>query len=494
MRNSSGYVLLGKLITPVITFLVSVLIVRILSVNDFGIYNFVFAVMAYVGLFSSFGLPNIFKRYIPEFMHNREHRNVRKTVEYGLIIRLLMLLIALSGITLFAEPIGTLFKIDNYIQYFQIFAFGILFYLEAQLLGTALVSLFLHKYFVLTQICYTLIRGGLLFILLHRGYGLHTLLIVEVAGYALMFGFLMLFYWRKKPEIDQDKEKPEAVFPLKRLMRYGGFCYFNEVGEEVLDVRTDLFIITAFLGTHMMGLYAFATETVRLISRWMPHRLLMDVITPSFFSRYAQTRDVEDLNSMFNLVTKLITFFLFPLVMGMLLFGDKLIQYVYDPKYMEALVLLWIVVIFSAVNALAYPIGLVVEAVEHVEIHLYSKIFSIYNIIGDIVVIRPFGIVGVAVITGSAVLFKTIFTLVFVRKYVKLTIDWRSQIRILFNAAVMGVGLLLLRPLIHHLSGFIFATLAGGILFLLMSFFNKAFTHEERALINKITARPWFHF
>ena len=172
--------LAGKLITPVITFLVSVLIVRVLSVTDFGIYNFLFAVMAYVGLFSSFGLPNIFKRYIPEFMHKGAYQHVRKTVNYGLAIRLLMVLVALGCIRLFAEPIGALFNIEGYVRYFQLFALGMLFYLEAQLMGTALVSLFLHKYFVLTQIGYTLVRGGLLFFLLKRGYGLQSLSLIHI--------------------------------------------------------------------------------------------------------------------------------------------------------------------------------------------------------------------------------------------------------------------------------------------------------------------------
>ena len=61
-------------------------------------------------------------------------------------------------------------------------------------------------------------------------------------------------------------------------------------------------------------------------------------------------------------------------------------------------------------------VGLVLKAVERVEILLQSKMFSVYNLAGDVLVAPVFGITGVAVVTGSAVVFKDLYCYYFARK------------------------------------------------------------------------------
>ncbi len=492
LRKNSLWILAQKLITPLITFLISVVIVRVLSVEAFGVYNILFAIMGYVGLVSSLGLIHILKRYIPEFMQKGEASHVLKTVRFGLLTRAVlavlcsMLLLALSG------PMGRLFKIEALSSYAVFLTLGVLFFLEAQLLGVALVSLFMHPLFVIAQIGYTLFRGALVVALLKWGTGLRGLLVGETAAFAVLVLIQGILYWKKYAL--PNKGVRGGPFPFRRLLRYGGFCYFNEFGEQILDVETDFFIITAFLGSHMVGLYAFATETIKMISRWMPHRLLMDVITPAFYTRYSKKGDAQELGRLFNLITKLILFFFLPVAAGLFVLGDKLITYIYDPKYLEALGLLWIVTAFSLVNSFNYPLGLVVESIERVEIHLYSKIFSVYNLIGDILVVRRFGVTGVALVTGSAVFLKMLFTIFFARKYVFFSMDWKAVLRISLNAAGTGLAVYFMKPLITNLWTFLAVLACGGLLFLVFSFLNPSFSRDEQDMINRVISRPVFRF
>ncbi len=492
VRKNTLYVFGWKSVGPIVNFLVTIYIIRRLSVGDYGIYNILLTVMVYTALFSSLGLPSIFQRFIPEFYQRREWFKLKKLVVQGLFWRLLLAVILIFSIISFSNQVGGLLKIEGYLDYFMIFSLGIIFFLEAGLLTIALASLFLHKYFAISQVTYTIIRAGVLYYFLESEWGLYGVLLAEVIGYALQFILLSYFYYIKFSRNYPTNE--DLDFPLRRFLRFGGFSYFNEIGSKVLDVDTDFFIISAFLGPNMVGLYAFANRIITLLIHWMPHNLFIDVIRPAFFAKYSQSNNARELQKMFRLLTKFIAFIWLPLVAGVFVLGDNLIIYVFDPKYLGALKILWIVAAFSALNSFAVPLGLVVQAVERVEINLYSKIFSIYNLIGDLLVVKPFGIVGVAVITSTAVLFKNIFIYIFAQKYVRLRVEFKCLSIITINTLVMAFFLYIFRGLIVDVYSFFLVGLVGGLIYLIASYFNKAFLEEERRIVNKLLPKPVFVF
>ena len=492
VKKSSLYILVGKSITPIITLLVSIYIIRKLSVSDYGTYNILLALMNYIGLLSGLGLTNIFQRFIPEFRERNELSKLKRLIIHGLLWRLTLSIIIILFIILLWIHIGSLLKIKPYLNYFLIFSFGIIFALEIRLLSLALTALFLHKYFVIAQIIYTLIRAAILYCLLESGWKLKGLLLSEAIASGLLL--LLQAYWLYKKFYIVNPGNEKLNFPLKRLLRYGGFSYFNEMGEQILDVSTDFFIISAFLGSQVVGIYAFANRIMQLLSRLMPHKLFMDVITPSFFTKYAQTNDPKKLDMMFNFLTKLIAFFFFPLIAAIFVLGDKLIIYIFDPKYLEALTVVWIVAGFTVINSFVYPLGLVVQSVERVEIHLFNKIFAIYNIVGDLLVIKPFGIIGVAIVTSTAILFKNIFTYIFARKYVAFSFDLKSLSVIGLNSMIMAVIVFFLRGLVVDAYSFFLIALIGGMVYVLVAYLNKGFSEDERRIINGILPKPIFVF
>ena len=87
VREKSLYTIIERISSPIITFLISVYIIRSLSVTDYGIYNTLLAIMGYVALFSSFGLANIFERFIPEFARKKEIAMLKKLVDKSLLLR-----------------------------------------------------------------------------------------------------------------------------------------------------------------------------------------------------------------------------------------------------------------------------------------------------------------------------------------------------------------------------------------------------------------------
>ncbi len=492
VRENSLFMLAQKFITPFLNLFITIYIIRKVSVEHYGIYGILITLMDYLILLSAFGLPSIYQRFFPEFLSNRQEEKVSILVKKGLRLSFISSLILTFTVFVFSQEIGALLKISNFKNYFIIWFLSIIFYLQARLFGTVLTSLFLHRYFVFSEIIYALFRCLVIFWLLKTKLGLKGLLIGEVVSYALLFMLQSTFFYQKFA-----RHYPSAVneeYEKKRIARYGGFSYLNEMGAKILDVSTDLFIISAFLGPFAAGLYAFANRAMELFSKAMPDNLFMEVIRPAFFTKYARNSDKEEIERVFNTLTKFIAFFFFPLVAGIFVLGDKLIIYVFDSKYLPSLSVLWIVASFTALNSFQFPLGLMVQAVERVEVNLYSKIFSIYNLIADLLVVKNFGIKGVAFVTGTAILFKNLFIYLYAQKYVSFSLDFKSISKILLNSGMMSIPLYFMRSLISNIFSLGFVVLIGGLIYFFISFLNKSFSLRERKIINQILPKAVFVF
>jgi len=491
VREKSLYTIIERISSPIITFLISVYIIRSLSVTDYGIYSTLLAIMGYVALFSSFGLANIFERFIPEFARKKEIAMLKKLVDKSLLLRFFVCFVIVLLMLIFAKNVGLLFKLEKAFDYLLVFALGIIFFLQTSLLSKALISIFRQKELLIAQLIYVFIRGIVLFFLLHLGAGLRGLLLGESIAYGVLY-FMYQYYYQRflKKSIIKDRGK----LPLKRLLRFGGFSYFNEAGQRILSVSTDYLIIAAILGPQAVGIYGFATRIMQLATRIMPHVAFANIIRPVFFSRYVQDDNPEQLKKMFKMLLKMIAFISFPVTFGIILLGDKLIIYVFDAKYLESLDVLWIAASFFLVNSFRNPVELVLQSLEKVNIIFYSKVFAVYNLVLNLIVVKPYGIIGVALVTGSAVLFNWIFCYYFAKKYVPLSLDLKRLIVILMNCIIMVLPLLLLKTFVHNIISFVLIICLGAAVYLTASFFNKSFSQEERDVINRVLPKPIFVF
>ena len=492
VRQSSFYMIIGKLVTPIIGFLISIYIIRKLSVTEYGIYNMLLAVMGYIGLFSSLGLPSIFQRYIPDFNEEKKVSNLKKLITQGSLLRVVLSALFVLFVILFSNQVGRFFKIEDWTGYFKIFSLGIIFSLESSLLSIALTSLFLHKYFVISNTLYVVLRAGILYFLLKLGFGLNGLIIGEAICYGILMIMFILFYNFRFAKLNKVNGKER--FPLKRLARYGGYSYFNEVGTTILSVSTDFFVISAYLGPSAVGIYAFANKLMQMLTRWMPHNLVREVIKPTFFTRYTQTKNINDLEKMFNLLSKFSIFFIFPLITGIFILGDKIILFIFGAKYISSLQIVWIVAFFAAIQSFTFSVGLVIRAIEKIHVVLLSKMFAIYNLIGDVLVVKHWGITGIALITSSAVLFRSFFVFYFARRYTGLSFDLKGVLVISLNSVILGLFFYFARPFIVNTQSLIVSAILGIVIYLLISHFNKAFTEQERKIINRVLPKPYFVF
>lgn len=491
IKQNAKYILLQKLIITIINILIIIYIVRKLTIIDYGLYNLLYALIGYLTLFSSMGLLNVFQRFIPEYYAKKEYSKVKILFKYGIIIRFMLAVIFIIILLIFGNFLNHLFKIDNFNEYIKFFLFGIILFLEVQVVEVTLSSLLHNKSIMISYLIATIFRAIITYFLLERNTGLKGLLLAETLFYALLLVIQLFFYYSSFSLKHSSSDKTVSI---KRLLRYSGFSYLDEIGWTILDVKTDFFIISSFLGPTMVGLYAFANQFIESVSKVMPFKIMRPLIRTVFFSKFSENYGIYQIIQKFNLLTKFIAFISFPIFLGIIVYGDKIIMHLFDSKYLPALHLLWIFAGFMMIISLQFPLQLVVQAVEKVEISFYSKIFSIYNLIGDLLVVQLFGILGVALVTCSARLFQFIFIFWHIRKFVPLTIDLQPLAKIFVNSLIMMAVLYLVKNFVNNTITLIVCLALGLITYLSSSFVNKSFFVEEREIINKLLPRPIFVF
>ena len=491
IKINAQYIFLHKMTVPVINLLITIFIVKKLSISDYGIYNLLLAIIGYLTLFSSMGMLNVFQRYIPEYNTKNEFYILKKMFRSGMLLRLILTIICIILLLTLKHQLNHLFKADNLHVYIEYFALGIILFLEIQIVEVTLSSLLLNKYIFVSYLISTIVRAIAVYLLLGRGMGIKGLLLAETFNYAVLFVLQMLFYYTGFARTHYSESKP---FPIRRLVHYAGFSYLDEVGETILDVKTDFFIISSFLGPTMVGLYAFANQIIELISKILPFKFMKSLIRPLFFSSFAKNQNMETLNYNFNFLMKIIAFIAFPTFVCLLMFSDKIILYLFDQKYLPALNVLNVFTTFMIINSFQFPLQLVVQAKEKVKITFISKIFSVYNLIGDILIINFMGIVGVGLVTCTARLFENIFIFIKIRKHVPLTIDFAPLLKIGINSLILTVCLYFIKDLATNLYMLIVLILLSIVIYLLISYINKSFLEEERNLINKMLPKPIFVF
>ena len=431
------------------------------------------------------------QRYIPEFNIKKEYSKVKILLNSGLIIRFMLTIIILILLLVFGRFLNLLLKTENLAAYVLLFSIGIIFFLEAQLVEVTLSSLLLNQSIMMSYLVSTVIRAAITYLLLEQNMGLKGLFLAETVYYGILLLLLLLFYYKS---FASKYYSPGNKLSIRRLLRYSGFSYLDEVGYTILDVKTDFFIISSFLGPTMVGFYAFANQFMEAVSKVLPFKILRPLIRTVFFSKFSDNDRSHQLNQHFNFLNKIIAFISFPIFMGTMVLGDKIIIFLFDAKYLPALNILWIFVGFMMIMSFQFPLQLVVQAVEKVEITFYSKIFSIYNLVGDLLIVNIYGILGVALVTCSARLFQFLFVFYRIRKIVPLKFEKQALLKIFINSLLMTVVLYFLRGFIANTYEVICFTGLGVLLYFGFSFLNKSFFHEEREIINKMLPRPIFVF
>jgi O-antigen/teichoic acid export membrane protein len=303
--------------------------------------------------------------------------------------------------------------------------------------------------------------------------------------YCLPALWILVIYNRKESKpIMRSNAKPVTQ---ARVIRFGLFSSLNELGAGIVGKTSDYFIISAISSPYYVGIYAFAYKIYSIIFRLLPLKDFQSVLRPLFFQKFTEKYDKEEFIRVYNFIIKvMIPVYLLPAVY-FLIFGRKIIEFVYDPRYLDAYVVTCIVLFSNTIVALFYPQGLAIILKERMDIALYSKGVVIFSIVAGIFGMKWFGIIGVAIATMIGDFLRNLF----MHLMLKGKVDMEYRIGELKNYLLISGFLIVTFYFAQYIVTGLISLMAISFAFLLVSglllIVFHPFNSDELNILNRIS-------
>ncbi len=478
--DNTMWMYLGKIVSQILGLVASVLVIRKLPVDDYGTYLFIFGLFFIYQLLITSPIKHLLLRFVPELRSKKQYLPLKYlllTTFFGAIVLIVVFTLCL---VLFREQIMPFFNLSQFYLFVNAFVVFVLAYAMANYFESLLSAYLLHKWIAFIKVLVVVVRSVSYFVLYNK-LGVETLLFIE-AGVSIVSVLLALFaiYFKVLPELIKFRAIQNSIVIVKqRMWRFWSLSLFSELGYGIIGRTSDQYIIAAMSNPYYVGLYGFSLKVFEIVYKILPLREFESVLKPVFFKKFSKKTASSVLNDYYLFIIKVILpVLIFPLLY-FLIFGKGLIIHVFDIKYIEAYRLTVIALLSICLNACFYPLSMLVQLKERVEIILYTRIVAVFSITMGVFLMAKIGIVGVAIASLLGELFKNLLMLVLFRKYVKLKYDWSVLMRY-FLILLLSVALFL--PFYSYQQELMFLVLGSLILPLIyfLTLINyHSFTPEE---------------
>lgn len=293
-----------------IIFLIFILCAKLLSPYDFGIYNYLLAIIFFVIIFSDFGISQSTSKYVAEY--NTTNPNKVKNI----LFNSLLVIAWLSIFSIIIFVIVVYFFFNEYLQY--------LWYLLPLIFLAPATSAYdgvyrgLKKFKKLSLITTTVWLSSIIFVyLLINSYWLIGALIAQSLFYLVLLIALALWYREINFKIDKDL--------LKQITKYWVVIWFWSVGYFLYS-RVDIIVLGQFWYIEEIGYYEIIDKLFVILV--IPFTILAQVIAPNITALYSKNEIIQIkkkvkkylfLLFLLGIILSIFLYFLFPILLKLFL-------------------------------------------------------------------------------------------------------------------------------------------------------------------------------
>ena len=500
--KSSISVYVYRFVQSICHFFLSIYVVRYLTKADYGAYKLIGSISFVVVYLSSFGLERVIMRYVPEYLEKKSYRKVNTLIIISLLIKVTSLAIFVLVTNIFKNLFFSFLNLPEVLStWYLIICLIIFLNLTKSVFGVALLSAYIEQYYVgINQIIYSVLQLFLFLGVVYLDYGLAGLILSMLISEVVSFSLYLVSSGRK---ILNNKrlsllggENNFEKINYKRISRFGLFSFLVIAVFSFVDTSIDNLVISHYYNSDRVAAYGFAASLVMMIASLAPGSCLRNVFNPIFIKRYTNTKNAGDLIFGFDFIIKIDLFIMLPVFTGLFLLSDKVVTYVYDSQYLDTIPIINILICFFLFKELIYAFDPLINVLEKNELFLISGIFSIYNLVMDIVLVPRYGIIGAAIATGSTGVLLYIYYWLASLFYIKLKLrfPFMSVFKVILNVLPMIGFILLTKHYITSIPTLSIIIASSAAIYATVSYFNKPFSQRDRNLINKAIGKEMFVF
>lgn len=489
LLGDSFYVAMGSYTSHIFSLLINLVLVRKLDLENYGSYTVMLSTYAMGTLLLSLGAMPIVQRYLPELIAKGNRKGAIRLKQLAAYTHVAAGLVIAAACWLLRGHLSEWLNEPRFAGLLPYLILFVLFKFEASVLEEMLTAHRSQKYRNLVLASFQALKFGLFWFLLPQDGSVQRVMLFLVLSNALLAGTFLVRVLGLNRGIPDETEED---LPWRRMIRFGLLRYTTTLTLVGFFADIDVWFITHYHGVEQAGLYGFATKTVNMLATLVPTHFLLSVLVPVYVKEYTRKKDPEQLIRVFSFFNKVVTSFLAPALIGSLLLAEPIIGQIFDPKFLPSVTTFRLFFIGMFVFYFCNTSSFLLVVLERPEITLYSRVFVIYNIVMDIILIPRYGIEGAAIATGSAMAMGYIFTYLMVKRVIRIRIPWGATFRIFLYSGLMALAIWPLMRWVDGIPSLLGVIALGGLVYVLLAWRLPVFSREEREQLNAAFRRRIF--
>jgi stage V sporulation protein B len=434
--SGSFRLLIGVATSTIIMAVGAIILGRLMTVDEYGLYGIVLIPSTFMNLFRDWGINSAMTKYIASLRASHKDDEIRDVIVAGLIFEVAAGL-ALSFLSLFLANFiaSTVFQRPESASFIAIISVSII---SGSLL-TASQSVFVGfermELNSFTLICQAIVKTAIAPVLVFLGYSV----LGAVVGYALSFvaagiiGLVTFYLVLFRPLIKKSTRKLTRK-TLRTMLNYGVPLAISSILGSILG-QIYAFMMPSFANNTMVGNYQTAANFAVLITF-----LTIPIGTVLFpaFAKLDSQNERELVKTVFASSVKYTSILLVPATMALMalsgpmigtLYGEK---YVYGPFFLTIAVMGNLLVVAGSLSQGGFLSGL-----GETRMLMKQSIITIFvGIPLGFFLIPPLGITGLILANVFAVVPGLVWTLFWIWKHYRAKADFQSSAKILVASTI----------------------------------------------------------
>jgi O-antigen/teichoic acid export membrane protein len=429
----------GLVLSTLISTVGTIIVARMLSPEDFGLFSKAIVPPALIGLFWYWGINDALVKYIAQLRAKNQTGELKTFVISGILLNSGLSLL-LSVITFFlagflADNIFLRPQLKILIQVASVMLLGSCLVNTSQAIFTGFERFEYRSFLLIFQ---AIIQTALSILFIFLGYGVYGVVLGVTLSYVIAaVAGLVVTYFKFYSRTEEKPNKNDHVSirkTLKTMLNYGYPLGLSQILFGFLP-QFYLFLIAIYCSDLTIGNYQIATKFIVLIT------FLTTTINATLFPAFSKLdsrKAIEKLKVVFRSSTKYVALLTFPLIAGIVVLSEPLILLFFGESYGLAPTFLSLTVIVNMVGGFGYttlfPL-LMGQGLTRKVLKIYLVELSI-GIPSGLVLIPQFGVMGLIATNWIAKIPSLLVGLFWIYKQYQFTIDWSFSLKSCFASAL----------------------------------------------------------
>lgn len=380
----------AKGISFILLMALNVYLARVLGVEEFGIWSFLFSIISAIFLISNFGI-NASGKYIAQYNGTEELKNV---LNNSFKFRLLLSSFFALFIFIFSGTISDLVGHPEFEILFQysaplVFSMGFLEYLK-----TAFMGLHRIKYNFIVNVLEFCFKFVFVIVLFQFSSSIISIVnAFSLASFLAVLIGLALLYFKFYIKLCESKRN---ITSISDIFNYGIPLFFTSLGS-VIATEIDTIMLGLYSTNYEIGIYAVGKNIVNILPQIS---LAIAMGTMPVFAKIDKNNK-DELRKLFFKIMKINTWLMISLISGILLLSGFLIPLIFGINYAQAVLPLQILTLFLVNRSFLIFLNQFLDYQGLARKRFFNSLISmILNVVFNMLLIPRYGALGAAIATS----------------------------------------------------------------------------------------------